>query len=249
MKVLEMYPAVQGEGIFTGVPSTFIRLAGCTVGCTWCDTKYSWRASQGTDMTPEEIYVRAKKLTTHSHVVLTGGEPLEHPQGDVIELIRLLQTQHFVTIETSGTIPDPRSYVPQTRARDGILWSIAPKLFSAKSTKPFPDLAGWMEAARLMGHKMQWKFVVATRDDFDEFIRIVEDVDQGEWIDPGVVTVILQVATNTGLKETEKIRSQVLTDLQFYQETIVNERLLAKLPNLRILPQLHAMIYGTRRGV
>lgn len=249
MKVLEMYPAVQGEGIYTGVPSTFIRLAGCTVGCTWCDTKYSWKAAQGNDMSPEEIYNRAKKLTTHSHVVLTGGEPLEHPHGDVIELIRLLQTQHFVTIETSGTIPDPRSFVPQTRARSGILWSIAPKLSSAKSTKPFPDLSGWMEAARLMGHGMQWKFVVADRSDFDEFLQIIDETESGEWIDPHVVTVILQIATNTGLRETEKIRTQILTDLQFYQELIVNERLLSKLPNLRILPQLHATMYGTRRGV
>lgn len=245
MKLLEMYSAVQGEGTLIGVPSTFIRFAGCTVGCSWCDTKYSWKAAQGEDVSPDEIYRRAKSLTTHSHVVLTGGEPLEHPELDVIELIRLLQTQFHVTIETSGTSVDPRLFVVQTRIWENILWSVAPKLGSARSKKPFPDLSGWQEAARQMGHKLQLKFVIASPDDFQELLRVLSGSELT--IDPAVTTPILQVATRVGSLDT--VRSTILEDLQSLQEQIVEKRLLTYIPNLRVLPQLHALIWGNRRGV
>lgn len=245
MKLLEMYPAIQGEGILTGVPSTFIRLSGCTVGCSWCDTKYSWKAAQGEDVNPDEIYRRAKEMTTHSHVVLTGGEPLEHPELDIIELIRLLQTQFHVTIETSGTNVDPRLFVVQTRVWENILWSVAPKLGSARSKKPFPDLSGWQEAARQMDHKLQLKFVIANQSDFQEALEVLADSRLS--IDPAVTTPILQVAT--GIGNLDAIRSTVLEDLRALQEQVVEKRLLIHVPNLRVLPQLHAVIYGNKRGI
>lgn len=73
--VMETFYSLQGEGIFSGTPAYFIRLAGCDVGCSWCDVKESWT----TDNYP---ILDAQKLTTHALesgteiVVITGGEPL-----------------------------------------------------------------------------------------------------------------------------------------------------------------------------
>ena len=54
--VMEHFYTIQGEGVFTGYPAYFIRLAGCDVGCTWCDVKDSWDTSGYTVYSPEEMY-------------------------------------------------------------------------------------------------------------------------------------------------------------------------------------------------
>jgi 7-carboxy-7-deazaguanine synthase len=55
MKVNEIFYSIQGEGFLAGVPSVFIRLAGCPLYCRWCDTKYAWDKTQGTDYDVDEI--------------------------------------------------------------------------------------------------------------------------------------------------------------------------------------------------
>lgn len=74
LRVLEIYPAYQGEGVLTGMPSLFVRFAGCTVGCQYCDTKFSWKAAQGDLYTPKQLasVVNSWKFP---HIVITGGEP------------------------------------------------------------------------------------------------------------------------------------------------------------------------------
>lgn len=94
-QVNEIFDSIQGEGKWTGVPSTFIRLQGCTVGCSWCDTKYTW-GKGGEPMHQEQILSKI----THKHVVITGGEPT------IWNLDPLLQGIHelgcYAQLETSG---------------------------------------------------------------------------------------------------------------------------------------------------
>jgi len=92
-QVNEIFQSVQGEGYHTGVPATFIRLQGCTVGCVWCDTKYTWAAG-GSKMDVISILAQVQ----HHHVVITGGEPLAY---DLDELLIALKGR-FVQVETSG---------------------------------------------------------------------------------------------------------------------------------------------------
>lgn len=95
-QVNEIFNTVQGEGVWIGTPASFIRLQGCTVGCPWCDTKYTWKKG-GTRMEVSEIIEQVQ----YKHVVITGGEPTLY---DLDELINALWREKgaFVTMETSG---------------------------------------------------------------------------------------------------------------------------------------------------
>ena len=122
MKILvnEMFPTIQGEASFTGAPSTFIRLQGCAVGCSWCDTKFTWEkeladaitelqmiakdseTKQYAAMTVDEIINQCKRWLP-KHIVITGGEPFEQ---DICALTESLIDKGFtVQVETSGTQP------------------------------------------------------------------------------------------------------------------------------------------------
>jgi 7-carboxy-7-deazaguanine synthase len=105
-EVAEIFDSIQGEGVHTGVPMTFIRFVGCSVGktiCHHCDTDfdrtYPWKG--GGEFTIEEL---RSKIKCH-HVCFTGGEPLN--QEHLPLLIDGLKSEHMMHIETSGTVfPD-----------------------------------------------------------------------------------------------------------------------------------------------
>ncbi|MHC4455686.1 MAG: 7-carboxy-7-deazaguanine synthase QueE [Planctomycetota bacterium] len=82
MKVNEIFYSIQGEGFLAGVPSVFVRLAGCPLYCRWCDTKYAWDKTQGTDYDVDEI-VRTVQQWPCKFVVITGGEPMIHPDRPI----------------------------------------------------------------------------------------------------------------------------------------------------------------------
>ena len=78
IRITEIFRSVQGEGVGAGRPSVFVRLQGCSVGCVWCDTRYSWDPNRGEAMRLEQVLERVQDAR-HPHVVITGGEPLENP--------------------------------------------------------------------------------------------------------------------------------------------------------------------------
>lgn len=94
-QVNEIFNSVQGEGVLNGLVSTFVRLQGCTVGCPWCDTKYTWEKG-GTRMRTEDI---VNACVSH-HVVITGGEPTMYNLDGLI--VPLQRIGKFVQLETSG---------------------------------------------------------------------------------------------------------------------------------------------------
>lgn len=99
MKVCEIFTSIQGESSYAGLPCTFIRLTGCNLRCSYCDTVYAYE--EGTELTEEEIIdeVRASGIKT---IEITGGEPLL--QGDVLHLMRrLLDEGYTVLVETNGS--------------------------------------------------------------------------------------------------------------------------------------------------
>jgi organic radical activating enzyme len=102
LPIIEDFETVQGEGYWTGTPSYFIRLAGCDVGCVWCDTKYSWDMSKGQEVAIEELLQRVKRCLIH-HVVVTGGEPFMHELTEFTQ--RFHEAGFFLQVETSGTYP------------------------------------------------------------------------------------------------------------------------------------------------
>lgn len=98
--VMETFTSVQGEGAFTGVPSFFIRLGGCDVGCVWCDVKDSWDANRHPQRTVTELVEQAVASGVH-HVIVTGGEPTMYDLSDLTSALK--QVGKRVHIETSGT--------------------------------------------------------------------------------------------------------------------------------------------------
>ena len=98
LRITEIFPSVQGESTWAGLPCTFIRLTGCPLRCTWCDTEYAFQG--GTRMTLEQILD-----VVHRHsaklVEVTGGEPLAHPGAfPLVEMF--LEDGYTVLVETSG---------------------------------------------------------------------------------------------------------------------------------------------------
>lgn len=119
-KVNEVFETIQGEGSFTGAPSIFVRLQGCPVGCSWCDTKHTWEISLDLEQSQAQVLAKTEESGTWcalnaeqllalfveqgyqaKHVVITGGEPCMY---DLNPLCELLHQQGYQTqIETSGT--------------------------------------------------------------------------------------------------------------------------------------------------
>lgn len=99
---MEMFYSLQGEGYHQGKAAFFIRLAGCDVGCVWCDVKDSWDASKHPQLSIDEI-VNAALYHPSKIAIVTGGEPLLHALDP---LTTALKAAGFQThIETSGSSP------------------------------------------------------------------------------------------------------------------------------------------------
>ena len=99
---MEHFYTLQGEGMHQGKAAYFIRLAGCDVGCVWCDVKESWDRTKHPDRTIEELLTEIRK-TPARLVVITGGEPLMHDLGPLTE--QLKQAGYKTHLETSGAHP------------------------------------------------------------------------------------------------------------------------------------------------
>ena len=101
MNVSEIFLSLNGEGLLIGVPTIFVRLSGCNLQCTWCDTKYAWE--KGTEKTVEQVIEEVKTCDNGfcDWVLITGGEPLLQ---EIDELVRKLKNEYRIGIETNGSI-------------------------------------------------------------------------------------------------------------------------------------------------
>jgi 7-carboxy-7-deazaguanine synthase len=104
MQITEIYKSIQGESTYAGLPCVFVRLTGCNLRCSWCDSEYTF--SGGHRMTAEEIMSRVEELLPHGGLVeITGGEPMLQEREVVPMMQRLLDEGYSVLLETSGERP------------------------------------------------------------------------------------------------------------------------------------------------
>ena len=106
MKVVEIFYSIDGEGKRAGELTTFIRLFGCNLRCSYCDTKYSYESQPDKlpykEMSITQIIEECKKYRT-KNITVTGGEPLIH--DDIEYLLQGLSQEHFdVNVETNGSV-------------------------------------------------------------------------------------------------------------------------------------------------
>jgi 7-carboxy-7-deazaguanine synthase len=180
VRIAEIYPSIQGEGLLTGTASVFVRASGCNLRCWFCDTPYASWQPEGEDLSVDEIVGRVV-LLGGSHVVLTGGEPMLF--AELVPISRQLAQQGYhITIETAGTLELPV-------ACD--LMSISPKL--ANSAPVREDHPQWharhektrwqpgVVASLIAAHSYQLKFVVDRPEDVAavlEYLAQLPEVDR-----------------------------------------------------------------------
>jgi len=171
MVINEIFYSLQGEGFLAGVPSVFVRLAGCPLRCRWCDTKYAWDPMAGQEYSVTEI-VQAVQQRPCKFVVITGGEPMINAGLPQLEQ-RLKAAGKHITIETAGV-----AFI-QDLACD--LMSISPKL--SNSTPTETKLAAVHEDSLLdiailrqliENYEYQLKFVVDSPADLQEIQKVVK---------------------------------------------------------------------------
>jgi len=157
VQITEIYKSIQGESTYTGLPCVFVRLTGCNLRCSWCDTEYSFYG--GKKMEPEEILAAVEQLSPEGGLVeFTGGEPLLQEQKLVPLMQQLLDSGYTVLIETSGerrleTVPK------------GVI-----KIVDVKCPGSGEEGCFRLENLEALGIHDEVKFVITGRNDY-EFAR------------------------------------------------------------------------------
>lgn len=223
----EIFRSIQGEGVNSGLPAAFLRLAFCNLRCSWCDTKYSWdwqhydQKSEVVILSSKEIVELVRELGI-KHLVVTGGEPLIQ-QKELSSLLACLKREgYYIEIETNGTIPPTNNLL--TLADQ---WNVSPKLENSgnpPSAREVPEAYGVFASLS----SSYFKFVIMAESDLDEVRTLINRYQ----IAPARVFLMPE-----GTEE-EKIlaRGRWLADICSDQ-------------GYRFCTRLHILLWGNTRGV
>jgi 7-carboxy-7-deazaguanine synthase len=209
MKINEIFTSIQGEGILIGIPTTFVRVTGCNLRCSWCDTKYAYE--EGEEMSSEEVITKVKGYS-QNHVCVTGGEPLL--QIDVISLIQNLVDEGYeVCLETNGS-----KSIEDIPCLGAMVISLDIKCPSSGMQKEmdFSNL-------ELLSLNDQLKFIIADLKDYEYAKETIAKYKP----------ICSLIMTPVGGRKLKDLAEWVLKDGL----------------NVRVLPQLHKLIWGEKKGV
>lgn len=176
-KVNEIFQTIQGEGSYTGIAAIFVRLQGCPVGCSWCDTKHTWPVDPEQLQSIGQIVAKTSETTSWAeqtaeqmlalftqqgyqakHVVITGGEPCMY---DLVPLCQLLHRHGYSTqIETSGTF--------EIKVPEQTWVTVSPKVNMA---------GGYQVLQSALNRANEIKHPVAMEKHIDELIALLADTD------------------------------------------------------------------------
>lgn len=225
MMINEIFYSLQGEGFLAGVPSVFVRFAGCPLRCTWCDTKYAWPVNAGHEFSVDQIAKKVLSFETR-HIVVTGGEPMINPDLPML-LKALADPSRHITVETSGI-----KFIADLPCD---LMSISPKL--SNSTPQQSELAVTHEQERLNiaemqklieAYNYQLKFVVDTPADLDEIAACIGKLEN---INPYKIMLMPQAAT----------QAEYVGKLSMVAEICKNT-------GFALSPRLQVMLWNNKKG-
>jgi 7-carboxy-7-deazaguanine synthase len=161
MRITEIYKSLQGESTYAGLPCVFVRLTGCNLRCSWCDSEFSFYG--GRKMSGEEIFSEVSGLSPNGGLVeITGGEPMLQEREVVPLMQQLLEGGYQVLLETSGERPLARVPAQVIKIVD---------VKCPNSGEPDTFLLENLEA--LQAHD-EVKFVLSDRTDYEfarDFVR------------------------------------------------------------------------------
>ncbi len=163
-RIAETFYSIQGEGATAGLPAIFVRLQGCSVGCRWCDTKYSWDPAGGHEVTLPGLLAEVAAFPCR-RVVITGGEPLESPLFASLAGV-LAERGYTVEVETSGTME------PAHDAPAAIQWNVSVKLAGSGVAEDRRINPTAIRA--FLARETWWKFVVSEPAEVGEVLRLAE---------------------------------------------------------------------------
>jgi 7-carboxy-7-deazaguanine synthase len=241
LRVSEQFTSIQGEGLDSGRPFSFIRLFGCNYYCTWCDTKYAVQHWSDTfyEQTPAELAAWVDDQGNEA-VCLTGGEPLTAPQSLFLDLVRRLKVMgHSIDIQTNGTI-FRAALAPLVDS-----WSVSPKLGSSHMVERPDVLRRYLAAQRdgsLRG-RLLLKFVITDARDLDLTWDLLASLP--EVAEQRVPIVLQPEGTQHASVEEYAAALRWLTESVAIGPSAFRWRGY----DLRVLPQLHRIIWGGRRGI
>lgn len=161
MQVTEIYKSLQGESTYAGLPCVFVRLTGCNLRCSWCDTEYSFYG--GSKMTPEQVFCKVERLMQPGGLVeITGGEPMLQERELVPLMQRLLDSGYRVLLESSGERP-------LERVSEGVI-----KIVDVKCPDSGEGDTFRIENLATLNPHDEVKFVISGRADYEfarDFVR------------------------------------------------------------------------------
>ncbi len=188
MKINEVFYSLQGEGNWTGLPNIFIRVTGCNLRCSYCDTKYAYE--HGKKMSIEDIVDEIQKFPC-KHICITGGEPLL--QNKILDLINILLKRGYrICLETNGSIS-----IEKLVGKKSLMISLDIKCPSSGMHEKmnFNNLS-------YLTTNDQLKFVIKNREDYDFAKAVIKKYKPKS-------TVFFQPVWGTNLKD---LSSWILDD-------------------------------------
>ena len=168
MKVSEIFKSIEGEGIRMGQAAVFVRLHGCNLRCSYCDSMYAVEGNDFKTMSVDEVLAAVQAHRNESGVqcvTLTGGEPLLHSGVEEL-LIKLIDAGFLVNIETNGTVPC-KWRLP------GLFYTMDWKCKSSGMSSKMK-----MKIMETLGAQDVLKFVVGSVEDLDEAEKVVAELSQ-----------------------------------------------------------------------
>ncbi|WP_445505367.1 7-carboxy-7-deazaguanine synthase QueE [Microvirga sp. G4-2] len=239
IRISEIFgPTVQGEGPLIGCPTVFVRTGGCDYRCRWCDTLYAVLPEYREDwtlMTPAAILTEVERLSGSTPVLvsLSGGNPALQPLAPLIALGR--QKGYTFALETQGSVPQP-----WFAALDWLM--LSPKPPSSGVDTDWQALDECVRASANGPHCVV-KVVVFDEDDYAYARRVA-----GRY---PALPVYLQVGnpaplvTHSGPGREEADLDDVMERFRWLVDTVAADRWFTA----TVLPQLHVLAWGNKRGV
>jgi 7-carboxy-7-deazaguanine synthase len=227
LRIAEIFASIQGEGIWAGTPSVFVRVSGCNLRCVWCDTPYASWNPEGDVLDLPAILAEVDRFGV-DHVVLTGGEPMLFPP--IAELSRQLRLRgHTITIETAGTV---------FREVQCDLMSISPKLANSAP----PEESGWQE--RHEETRLNVATLAHLLNAYEHQLKFVVDPEKGD--DIGEIEELL-----VKLPPIRPYRILLMPEGTDSETLARKQRLLVPIcmgKGWRLSPRMHVDLFGNTRG-
>ncbi|MFD1038947.1 7-carboxy-7-deazaguanine synthase QueE [Virgibacillus byunsanensis] len=237
--ILEIFgPTIQGEGMVVGRKTMFVRTAGCDYSCSWCDSAFTWDGSTKEEierLTADQIITRLQQTggDRFDHVTISGGNP-----ALLANLSELIQALHELNIEVALETQGSR-WQEWFLTIDDL--TISPKPPSSKMNTDWEILDSIIAHLKINNRLKNTSLKVVIFNDED--LTYAEEAHERY----PKVPFFLQVG-NDDLKEKDasKLASKLLNEYEWLIDKVVASN---KLNHVRVLPQVHALIWGNKRGV